>query len=76
MWALALGCIIGSGAFFMPGTKFLVNAGTLGTIIAMIIASIIILIIAINYGYMIQHYPSSGGEFIYTKEIFGDKHAF
>lgn len=76
VWALALGCIIGSGAFFLAGNKFLPNAGTLGTTIAIALASVLILIIAVNYGYMIQHYPSSGGEFIYAKELFGNNHAF
>ena len=29
VWALALGCIIGWGAFVMPGNKFLATAGPL-----------------------------------------------
>ena len=35
VWALALGSIIGWGAFVMPGTTFLPKAGTLGTFIGM-----------------------------------------
>jgi len=38
VWALALGCIIGWGAFVMPGNTFLPKAGPLGTAIAMGIA--------------------------------------
>ena len=34
VWALALGCIIGWGAFVMPGNTFLGKAGPLGTAIA------------------------------------------
>ena len=37
VWALAFGCIIGWGAFMMPGTTFLPKAGTLGTTLAMLI---------------------------------------
>ena len=33
VWALALGSIIGWGAFVMPGTTFLPKAGVLGTFI-------------------------------------------
>ena len=76
VWALALGCIIGWGAFIMPGEIFLVKAGPLGTSIAMGIASVILIIIAINYNYMINKYPVAGGEFIYVNAVFGRKNAF
>ena len=32
-WALAFGCSVGWGAFVMPGTVFLPNAGSLGSFI-------------------------------------------
>lgn len=76
VWALALGCIIGWGAFVMPGNTFLVNAGPLGTAIAMAIAALVMLIIAQNYNYMINRYPVAGGEFTYTQRAFGRNHAF
>ncbi|MDO4977483.1 MAG: APC family permease [Eubacteriales bacterium] len=76
VWALAFGCIIGWGAFVMPGNIFLPNAGPLGTAIGMLIAALIMIIIACNYNYMINKYPIAGGEFTYTKYSFGDKHAF
>ena len=76
VWALALGCIIGWGAFIMPGEIFLVKAGPLGTAVAMGIAAIILIIIAVNYNYMINKYPVAGGEFIYVNAIFGKKNAF
>lgn len=76
VWALAFGCIIGWGAFVMPGNTFLGKAGPGGTAIAMGIASIIMIVIALNYSYMINKYPIAGGEFIYTNNCFGKKHAF
>ena len=76
VWALAFGCIIGWGAFVMPGNTFLINAGPLGTIIAMMIAMVIMIIIANNYYYMINVYPMSGGEVVYTKNAFGKVHGF
>lgn len=74
--ALALGCIIGWGAFVMPGNTFLPKAGPLGTLIAMGIAVMIMVVIAFNYDYMIKRYPVAGGEFTYAQEVFGRKHAF
>ena len=76
VWALAFGCIIGWGAFVMPANTFLVKAGPLGTAIAMGIAAVIMIIIALNYSYMIQKYPIAGGEFIYTDKAFGRNCAF
>ncbi len=76
VWALALGCIIGWGAFIMPGQIFLVKAGPLGMALAMVAASIILIIISINYYYMIKRYPVAGGEFIYVNAKFGMKNAF
>lgn len=76
VWALAFGCIIGWGAFMMPGTTFLPTAGTLGTAIAMIIGALTMMIIAFSYSYMIPKYPKAGGEFTFTKATFGNKHAF
>ena len=42
--SLALGCIIGWGAFIMPGTVFLPKAGPHGTAIAIVMAMIIMII--------------------------------
>ena len=36
VWSLALGSIIGWGAFVMPGTTFLPKAGILGIVIGMV----------------------------------------
>ena len=76
VWSLALGCIIGWGAFVMPGNTFLVKAGPLGTAIAMGIAALVMIIIAMNYNFMINRFQVAGGEFTYTQKAFGEKHAF
>ena len=62
--ALALGSIIGWGAFVMPGDKFLVNGGVVGTMISMILAAGIMVVIALNYSFMINKFPVAGGEYI------------
>lgn len=76
VWALALGCIIGWGAFVMPGNTFLGKAGPLGTAIAMLLAAGIMIVIAFNYNFMINHFPIAGGEFTYTQKAFNQNHAF
>lgn len=76
VWSLALGCIIGWGAFVMPANTFLVKAGPLGTLIAISAAAVIMVIISFNYHYMITRFPEAGGEFVYSKNAFGTIHAF
>ena len=76
VWSLAFGCIVGWGAYVMPGTVFLKRAGPFGTLIAMETAALIMLIMSYNYAYMMKRYPVSGGEFVYAKRSFGDKHGF
>lgn len=76
VWALALGSIIGWGAFVMPGTTFLPKAGTLGTFIGMSVGALIMITIAMCYGYMIQKCPVAGGEYTFAANSFGKKHAY
>ncbi len=76
VWSLALGAIIGWGAFVMPGNTFLPNAGPLGAAIALGIGALIMIIISINYSYMINHYPVAGGEFTYASSAFGKTSGF
>ena len=76
VWALSLGCIIGWGAFVMPGTTFLPVAGPAGTVIALSLSAVIMLIIAANYAYLMRRQPGIGGVYAYTKEAFGRDHAF
>lgn len=74
--SLALGCIIGWGAFVMPGSVFLPKAGPIGASIAVCLASLVMIIIAVNYSYMMNKYPVAGGECIYAQEMFGRKNAY
>ncbi|MBE6235010.1 MAG: amino acid permease [Bacteroidales bacterium] len=76
VWGLALGAIIGWGCFVLPGTTFLPKAGPAGTAAGMLIGALLIIVIAISYGYLIRTFPLSGGEFVYTKETIGKRNAF
>ncbi len=76
IWALSFGCVVGSGAFYMPGTTFLPISGPLGTLIGITLSAIIMLIIGVNYSFMINHYPDAGGSFTYARENMGYDHGF
>ncbi len=75
-WALSFGCIVGWGAFMMPGTTFLPMAGPAGTVAGMVIGGLIMLVIAVNYRYMMRFCPDAGGTFAFAKKTFGGDHGF
>lgn len=76
IWALALGCIIGWGAFILPGIRFLPNNGPIAACLGFFIGGIMLLFVALSYGKMIQHCPVAGGEFAYAYVGFGPTAAF
>lgn len=71
IFCLALGSIIGFGAFVLPGTSFLPKAGVSGTAIGLIIGGLLVCIIGINYGFLIKQDSDAGGEFSYAYKNFG-----
>ena len=76
VWALSFGCAVGWGAFVMPGTTFLPSAGPFGTMIGIFAGAFVMLIIGINYHYLMNKYPDAGGTLTYTVETFGYDHGF
>ena len=74
--ALSFGCAVGWGSFVMPGTTFLPVAGPLGTALGIIIGALIMVVIGMNYHYMMNRFEDGGGAYTYTKKIFGFDHGF
>ena len=61
VWALAAGAIIGWGCFVLPGTRFLPDAGPLGTCLAFLIGGGLLCTVALCYSILIKVYPVAGG---------------
>ncbi len=76
VWAMAFGCTVDWGVFAMPGNTFLPLAGPAGTLIAMGISMVIMLIIGANFSYLMGRTSITGGVYSYTKNAFGRDHAF
>ncbi|MBR6373767.1 MAG: amino acid permease, partial [Victivallales bacterium] len=76
VWAMAFGCMVGWGAFVMPGGTFLPLAGPAGTVISMAASLAVMLVIASCVSYLMVRSPKAGGIYSYTKEAFGRDHAF
>lgn len=75
VWAIALGSSIGWGAFVQP-TNWMAQAGPLGVIIGFSIGALLMMLIAVSYGFLIRKFPVSGGEFAYAYLSLGRTHAF
>src|SRR5690625_5684504 len=75
VWAIALGSSIGWGAFVQP-INWMEMAGPLGVIIGFSIGALLMMLIAVSYGFLIKSYPVSGGEFAYAFISLGRTHAF
>ena len=76
VWGMAFGCMVGWGAFVMPGTTFLPIAGPAGTIISMAVGLAIMLVIGSCISFLMTRSSTSGGIYAYTKEALGRDHAF
>lgn len=74
VWALSIGCAVGWGAFVMNGTTFLPLAGPWGTAIGMLIGAGIMLLIGVNYHFLMNRFPDTGGTMTYSIRAFGYDH--
>ncbi|GAB3055764.1 APC family permease [Virgibacillus ainsalahensis] len=75
VWAIALGSAIGWGAFVQPAV-WMGGSGPLGAIIGFTIGAALMMIIAVSYGFLIEKFPVSGGEFAYAYLGFNRNHAY
>ena len=72
--ALSFGYAVGWGAFVLPGTIFLPNAGPAGTIIGFLIGTLIVVVLAFNYHKMTSFIR--GGSYRFVSQTFGYNHGF
>ena len=76
VFAMAIGVVVGWGAFVMPGTTFLPIAGPAGSVLALAISAAVMLVIGANFSFLMGRTTRTGGVYTYTKEAFGRDHAF
>lgn len=76
IFSIALGSVIGWGAFMLPGNVFLVEAGVINTLIGFLFAVLMIFFIEKSYASLITKYPKTGGEYTFAKQVFGERVGF
>jgi signal transduction histidine kinase/CheY-like chemotaxis protein len=74
--ALSFGYAVGWGAFVMPGTDFLPNAGPLGTVIGLLIGAAAIAVLAFNCHKATVGIGGAGGVYGFVTKAFGPNHGF
>ncbi len=75
-WALALGSVLGWGAFVLPALRFLPQAGPLAACIGFALGGIMLFSVAISLGNMVSKYKVTGGAFAFSFVGFGPTIAF
>ena len=75
-WALAFGCALGWDSYVLPWDTFLPKAGPVGTIIGLMVGALAMVVVAVNYGFMIKRHPGPGGVYAYATKTFGADHGF
>ena len=71
IWAVALGSIIGWGAFIQSPNWMVKAGGPLPLVLGFLLGGALMLIVGFSYAYMIAKFPVAGGEFAYAYVGFG-----
>ncbi len=75
-WAFSFACMVGWAAFMMPATFFLPTGGVMGSTLAFLTAGAAMTIIALNYHYLCNLYPSMSGIYNLVKVSGNRRQAF
>lgn len=76
IFTIALGSVIGWGAFILPGNVFLPNYGVINTLIGFTIAIFMLVFIEKSYSKVMTRVPESGGEYSFATTLLGKKSGF
>ena len=75
-WAFSIGTSVGWGSLVVTANTYLAQAGPAGSVLGLVVGTLVMLLMAWNYSYLIRAYPDSGGAYTYTREIIGYDRAF
>ena len=75
-FGLSVGTSIGWGSFLVTGNDYLSKSGMLGSIIGILLGTLLMVVIAYCYHYMVNKVPDSGGIYSFVKHTFDGDHAF
>ncbi len=76
VWAFSIGTSVGWGSLVVTSNTYLSQSGPMGSVLGLVIGTLVMMVIGLNYAYMMKGYPDSGGAFSFTREAFGDDQGF
>ena len=75
-WAFSIGTSVGWGSLVVTSSSYLGQAGPAGSVIGLILGTVLMLLVGRCYAYLMRCYPENGGAYAYTREIFGHDQSF
>ncbi len=75
-WALSLGTSVGWGSLVVTSNNYLFRSGPMGSVLGILIGAVVMIIVAKNYCYLMEHFPEAGGAYAFTKKAFGYDQGF
>ena len=76
VWAFSLGTSIGWGSLVVTANSYLAQAGPVGSLLGILAGTVMMLLIARSYSYLMSCYPEAGGAYTFCREAFGYDHGF
>ena len=75
-WALSIGCAVGWGSLVVTANTYLAQAGPAGSVLGLGFGALVMLLMAVNYAYLMRSCPDAGGAYGFTRDVFGHDHGF
>lgn len=75
-WACGVGSAIGWGSFVVTGNEYLLKAGPLGSVVGLLIGTLLMFVIASCYAHLMVRYRSCGGAYEYVRRVLGSDYGF
>lgn len=75
-WAFALGTSVGWGSLVVTSNTYLAQAGPAGSVLGLVLGAAVMLVISLNYAYLMSCYPDAGGAYTFCREVYGYDQGF
>ena len=75
-WSYGVGTAIGWGSLVVTTNQYLLQAGPLGSVLGIIIGTLVMVVVAFCYADMMNRYPDAGGSYTYVRHVLGSDYGF